>query len=47
MIIKDLERGEMKLAASLAWWDPLICQPVEGEHNTVQATRTREGGGKG
>ncbi|RAK92135.1 hypothetical protein BO79DRAFT_235463 [Aspergillus costaricaensis CBS 115574] len=37
--------GEMKLAASLAWWDPLICQPVEGEHNTVQATRTREGGG--
>ncbi|RAH55532.1 hypothetical protein BO85DRAFT_470367 [Aspergillus piperis CBS 112811] len=36
--------GEMKLAASLAWWDPLICQPVEGEHNTVQATRTREGG---
>ncbi|OJZ83529.1 hypothetical protein ASPFODRAFT_83931 [Aspergillus luchuensis CBS 106.47] len=42
----DRERGEMKLAASLAWWDPLICQPVEGEHNTVQATRTREGGGK-
>ncbi|PYH33225.1 uncharacterized protein BO87DRAFT_407448 [Aspergillus neoniger CBS 115656] len=38
-------KGEMKLAASLAWWDPLICQPVEGEHNTVQATRTREGGG--
>ncbi|PYH60653.1 uncharacterized protein BO96DRAFT_463059 [Aspergillus niger CBS 101883] len=44
--IYSIDEGKQKLAASLAWWDPLFCQPVEGEHNIVQATQTGGGGGR-